>query len=106
MKISAYLTTGFLLACVYSNAYALDEGTCQPQETWNKIETTHEVYANQANLALELDINTIVLGKPFSFKVKHCDDKGVNQSVKPDRITADAIMPAHQHGMNYTAKIS
>ena len=120
MKIITNLTTAFLLIGVFAEVYALVDTPCRTPQTWSNIQTTQgnldenssDKNANGeatnkslANLILELDENKIKLGKPFSFKVGLCSENNIN-TVKPDRITANAIMPAHQHGMNYIPKIS
>ena len=114
MKIRATLTTVFLLICFFAEVYAFVDTPCEAPQTWTEIQTTQgntdenssikETNKSLPNLVLELDENKISLGKPFSFKVGLCSDNNKN-TVKPDRITADAIMPAHQHGMNYTPTI-
>ena len=100
IKSKTYLTTGFIVVLFLSSAKAMDDTTCNTQTPWSKIKSTQLSNADQKNLVLELDESSISLGKPFSFRVKHCGD-----TKKPNRITADAIMPAHQHGMNYMPKI-
>lgn len=48
---------------------------------------------------VELIIEDIPLSQPFSMEIKFCDDADIQS------VSVDAIMPAHQHGMNYTPVI-
>lgn len=48
---------------------------------------------------VELVIEDIPLSQPFSMEIKFCDDADIQS------VSVDAIMPAHQHGMNYTPVI-
>lgn len=41
----------------------------------------------------------IPLGKPFAVQIAACDNA-------PERLSVDAHMPAHRHGMNYRPTIS
>ena len=45
-------------------------------------------------------VDEIPLAQPFSILVTVCDETAVHQ------LRVDAIMPAHQHGMNYTPKVT
>ena len=47
-----------------------------------------------------LVVDEIPLARPFSVLVSICDGTAVRE------MRADAIMPAHQHGMNYTPKVT
>lgn len=47
-----------------------------------------------------LVVDEIPLARPFSVLVSVCDGTAVRQ------LLADAIMPAHQHGMNYIPKVT
>ncbi len=57
-----------------------------------KIKSQHELSA-----ALKIIPKTIEVGEPFSVEIVLCGTKlnGI------DRVTIDASMPAHKHGMNY-----
>ncbi|MEM5477967.1 hypothetical protein [Pacificibacter sp. AS14] len=48
---------------------------------------------------VELIIEDMPLSQPFSMEIKFCDDADIQS------VSVDAIMPAHQHGMNYTPVI-
>lgn len=68
---------------------------CAPDgaiELTSSQETHFQAYA-------ELGLETI--SKPFEIDLYFCGD-GIDNI---DRIKVDAIMPAHQHGMNYTPEI-
>lgn len=45
----------------------------------------------------DLRTANIASSQPFTFTVRICGDA----TQQPDRLTADATMPAHKHGMNY-----
>jgi nitrogen fixation protein FixH len=66
----------------------------------------HAGLVMQGSPAFEAALQTkparIVVGEPFVVYVRVCDADG-----KPiDRLTIDAAMPAHRHGMNYRTEIS
>jgi hypothetical protein len=74
-----------------TSAYA-----CAPEgaiELSSKSDTPFQAYAG-------LGFETI--SKPFEIDLYFCGEE--TESI--DRIKVDAIMPAHQHGMNYTPQIS
>ena len=101
MKIRAYFTGVFFVICVYAEALAFVGGPCEIPKGWIAMETEKE--SNRNNKALfDLDASAISIGQPFSFNVSLCGESDVN----PDRVTVNAIMPAHQHGMNYTPTVS
>lgn len=52
-------------------------------------------------LAVDFNPKNIPLNAPFSMDVYMCNTTGST----PTRLTADATMPAHKHGMNYTPTI-
>lgn len=43
--------------------------------------------------------NPIPLGQPFALSLAAC-------AAKPDRVSVDATMPAHRHGMNYRPTVT
>lgn len=89
----------FLIACFAADAYAFVAEECKAKLGWSFLQATQE---ESRDAMTDLTKETVTLGQPFSFKVALCptDDK------KPDRVTATAIMPAHQHGMNYTPTVT
>ena len=93
------LTTAFLLACFTVDAYSFATQECSSFKSWSFLQTSEGVRSPAMS---DLDKDKITLGQPFSFKVALCDTK----SEKPDRVTASAIMPAHQHGMNYAPTVT
>ena len=50
--------------------------------------------------AVYVEADDIPLAQLFSVRIKLCDGKVV------DELRVDAIMPAHQHGMNYTPTVT
>lgn len=48
---------------------------------------------------VEVFLQDMKLAQPFSVKIKVCDDVDVIE------LDVDAIMPAHQHGLNYTPTV-
>lgn len=112
MNIKIYLTSLFLCVCFSSDGYAVVEDNCDLSEIWSEVQQQQDDSTQSENKTVEmpalkliLDANSIKLGQPFSFNVELCKNNKEEVS-KPDRITADAIMPAHQHGMNYRPKIN
>ena len=99
MKIRVYLTGVFLAICVFAEALAFVGNNCDFPDNWQVMKTTEDG-ADKA--LLDLDTATINIGKPFSFNVALCSDN----EIKANRVTANAIMPAHQHGMSYTPTVS
>jgi hypothetical protein len=99
MKIRIYLTGIFFVICVFAEALAFVGKSCEIPENWIAMETEDD---SENRAIFDLDASAISIGQPFSFNVSLCgDEKG-----KPDRLTANAIMPAHQHGMNYIPTVS
>lgn len=84
MKVRVYLTSVFFIICLAAEGLSFVGTSCEKP------------------VIFEWDTEAIKLGEPFSFKVSLCDEK----SRTPDRVTANAIMPAHQHGMNYTPTVT
>ena len=94
------LTGVFFVVCVVAEAIAFSGiNNCEIKDGWTQFETANKT---STVAALDLDASNIKLGEPFSFTVKLCGDC----EKQPDRLTANAIMPAHQHGMNYTPKVT
>lgn len=58
--------------------------------------TSDDVDAPRAFVALD----TVPLARPFSMQVLVCDPD------QADDMRVDAMMPAHQHGMNYTPQVT
>ncbi len=50
--------------------------------------------------AVYLAVGEVPLAQPFSMRVTVCDDRAITA------LRVDAIMPAHQHGMNYTPRVT
>ena len=71
-----------------STAFACDE---IGQRMTSEVQNAPEVY---------LSVDEIPLAEPFSVLVSICSETTVGQ------MRVDAIMPAHQHGMNYTPKVT
>lgn len=101
MKIRVYFTSLFFVICVFAEALAFVGPSCEVPKGWMVMETENESNNDQQTI-IDLDASTIRIGQPFSFNVSLCSDN----EVKPDRMTVNAIMPAHQHGMNYTPTVS
>ena len=92
------LTITFLIACFAADAYAFVAQECKSGTGWSFLQTAK---AETSPVMSDLTKDDITLGQPFSFNVALCD----THKNKPDRVTATAIMPAHQHGMNYTPTV-
>lgn len=92
--IKSFAVTGLAVAIMiaaHAQAHA-----CAPQnavELKADKETTFKAYA---------DIQLDALSKPFNVDLYFCGD----ENTLVERVKIDAIMPAHQHGMNYTPQIS
>ncbi len=71
-----------------SSAFACD---VTGQSMKSEVQNAPEVY---------LSVDEIPLAQPFSVLVSVCSETAVGQ------MRLDAIMPAHQHGMNYTPKVT
>ena len=99
MKIRAYLTGLFFVVCLVAEAYAFVSRPCETPKGWAELDASKD--ANTKGV-LNLKTDTIRLGQPFTFKFALCGEM-IN---KPDRVTASAIMPAHQHGMNYNPTVT
>lgn len=69
---------------------------CAPENALELTSSQEVPFQTYAELGLE------TISKPFEIDLYFCGD-GIE---KIDRIKVDAIMPAHQHGMNYTPEIS
>ncbi|MBO6918438.1 MAG: hypothetical protein JJ858_08415 [Rhizobiaceae bacterium] len=69
---------------------------CAPDGAVELTSSQEAPFQTYAVLGLE------TISKPFEIDLYFCGD-GIE---KIDRIKVDAIMPAHQHGMNYTPEIS
>ncbi|MCR9139443.1 MAG: hypothetical protein NXI27_25810 [Alphaproteobacteria bacterium] len=54
------------------------------------------------SMQIRLEPSQVPLNAPFDARVTICSRSGD----LPDRITVDATMPAHKHGMNYEPEIS
>jgi hypothetical protein len=52
--------------------------------------------------ALRTSPSPVVVGAPFAVQLLVC----ANHGMRIDRLTMDANMPAHRHGMNYVPEIS
>ena len=91
--IKSFAVTGLAVAIMiaaHAQAHA-----CAPQnavELSADKETTFKAYA---------DIQLDALSKPFNVDIYFCGD----ENTLVERVKIDAIMPAHQHGMNYKPQI-
>lgn len=103
MESRILLSAVFVISCFIADAYAFVAAECTAGPGWTTLEQSDD----SAGMALiDLKPDTIVLGKPFSFNFKLCpDDLAKNSSLKPDRVVANATMPAHKHGMNYNPTV-
>ena len=98
MKSRVLVSAVFVIACFFAETYAYMGSGCKEVNGWMSMSTSKEV-ADVASIDLKAE--DIVLGQPFSFHLKLCSD----ESGRPDRVTANATMPAHKHGMNYTPTV-
>lgn len=92
---------GFGVFCLIAGIFAATDATqaeeqCGPQTA---IELSGSVNAPWT-MQIELKPQDVPLNKPFDAFVIICD-QGTHS---PNRITVDATMPAHKHGMNYEPK--
>jgi len=55
-----------------------------------------------AKAAIRIPPDTVLLGQPFDVEFLTCNDS----SISIENITVEATMPAHNHGMNYSPKIT
>jgi len=92
-------TITLLIACFAADTYAFVSPDCKAKDGWSFLQTNKEV---KSSLISDLIKDNITLGQPFSFNLAICP---TNKN-KPDRITANATMPAHKHGMNYKPTVS
>ena len=69
---------------------------CAPENALELTSSQEAPFQAYAELGLE------TISKPFDIDLYFCGDAIENI----DRVKVDAIMPAHQHGMNYTPEIS
>lgn len=69
---------------------------CAPENALELTSSQEAPFQAYAELGLE------TISKPFEIDLYFCGD-GIENI---DRVKVDAIMPAHQHGMNYTPEIS
>ncbi len=53
------------------------------------------------NVALKIKPGTIPVSAPFQVEITVCD----RPARFPTRVTLDAVMPLHQHGMNYKPNV-
>lgn len=83
------LAAAFLIAA-HAQAHA-----CAPQSA---VELSSD---EQAPFKAYADIQLKALSMPFNVDLYFCG----NENTMVERIKIDAIMPAHQHGMNYTPQI-
>ena len=98
MQTSVTLTGLFFVVCVAAEALAFVNTPCEGK-SWEAMQSSND----QAQSGkINVNSSEIQLGQPFSFDFKLCGDT----TPKPDRVTATAIMPAHQHGMNYSPTVS
>ena len=47
-----------------------------------------------------VEVEDIPLARPFSMRINVCDDAEI------ENLRVDALMPAHQHGMNYNPSVT
>ena len=83
------LAAAFLIAA-HAHAHA-----CAPQSA---VELSSN---DKAPFKAYADIQLKALSKPFNVDLYFCGD----ENTLVERVKIDAIMPAHQHGMNYTPQI-
>ncbi|RVU84776.1 hypothetical protein EOL70_11035 [Leucothrix sargassi] len=89
----------FIIGCFAVDAYAFVAQECKARDGWTAFQSPKSV---ETKLMSDLANKDISLGQPFSFQVAVCP-KSKNT---PDRIVANATMPAHKHGMNYTPTVT
>ncbi|MEM8647336.1 MAG: hypothetical protein AAGF86_13460 [Pseudomonadota bacterium] len=94
--IRTLLAAALVLNLSMSTAWA---GACGAPETWHTL--TPEDKAS-FNGALNLGPKMPTVAAPFDVELKVC-----SSDTKPlDRLSVDATMPAHKHGMNYQPQLS
>ena len=103
MENRVLFSAAFVVMCFFAESYAFVASECEAGNGWHAmISETAETAEKSADIVIiDLDADEIVLGKPFSFQLRLCTD----EEVKPDRVVANATMPAHKHGMNYTPTV-
>lgn len=74
---------------IWSSAAAACDAT--GQRMYSEVQNAPDVY---------LVVDEVPLAQPFSVLVSVCGGTAVHQ------MRADAIMPAHQHGMNYSPSVT
>jgi len=72
---------------------------CEIPEGWQEM--TAETPGSQ-KAAIRLPSDTTLLGQPFDVELMTC----VENSVSIKRVTVNATMPQHNHGMNYAPEIT
>lgn len=95
----------FVIACFVADAYAALSSDCEVTAGWTSLQLDDSASGHDKPVVkgeIDLDPDSIQLGKPFSFNARFCP----KHSIKPDRVVADATMPAHKHGMNYTPTVT
>lgn len=90
-------------ATVVETASANDTAACTVADGWTVLTAeTGDSTDTLTTASIDLSPDTIVSEQPFSFKLKLC----ATELKKPQRLTTDATMPAHKHGMNYTPTVT
>lgn len=83
------------LAAAFLIAVQAHVQACAPQSA---VELSSD---DKASFKAYADIQLKALSKPFNVDLYFCGD----ENTMIERIKIDAIMPAHQHGMNYMPQI-
>lgn len=99
MENRVLLSGLFVVVCFVADAYAFVVQDCKVAKGWASLERDD---ASSDIAIIDLNVDDIVLGQPFSFNFRLCQ----NGAEKPDRVTANATMPAHKHGMNYNPTVA
>ncbi len=94
--IRTIITGAFCLGLSTSATWA---GACGAPDTWHTL-TPEDQTSFKA--ALNLGANTPTVGAPFDVELQVCS----TGSKSLDRLSVDATMPAHKHGMNYQPQLS
>ena len=58
--------------------------------------------SNTGGVAINLENLPVAIGKPFEIQIAVC----APNIEKVERVTIDATMPAHKHGMNYKPDVT
>lgn len=90
-RFGALNLCGITLAAVFVAQAAL---ACTHDAGWQEM--TAESH-NSGEASIRLPVDNVPLNQPFEIEVSVCPADGA----PIERFTLDAIMPAHQHGMNY-----